>query len=137
MARAADIKFVLCCDEVRKEDNGKLFAIGIYGENIILRKVPSQINMAFLLWASASEPGDYEADVNLYLEPQLDAVAELNLGFTAHATVNRVQLVVPSIPLNIGGKGALVFRQKINGEEKEIFRMPILESQLMPKKENQ
>ncbi len=134
MARAADINFVLCCDEIRKEDNGKLFAIGIYGENIILRKAPSQIRLAFLLWASTSEPGDYEADVELYLEPQLEAVAGFNLGFTAHASAKRIQLIVPSVPLNVGGEGALVLRQKVNGEEKEIFRMPILETQPVPTK---
>ncbi|MZR30417.1 hypothetical protein [Sneathiella litorea] len=98
-------------------------------------KMDTKFILAFLFWASTSGPGDYEADVELYLEPQLDAVAEFNLGFTAHASTKRVQLIVPSVPLNVGGKGALVLRQKVNVEEKEIFRMPILETQPVPTKD--
>ncbi|WP_293962091.1 hypothetical protein [Sneathiella sp.] len=121
-----DISFVVPCDDIRREDNGKLIAIGLYGENLTIRKAPLQMPMSFIIWANANEISDYEADIEIFLEPEKSAVARLKFGFSAGEKSKRIAIPIPAISLNIGGPGALVMRQKIVEGEKEVLRLPIL-----------
>lgn len=44
-----DIKQVLVCDDVRREDNGKLLIIGMYIGDILLAKFPETLKVSFWL----------------------------------------------------------------------------------------
>ena len=125
MPKPANIKFVLCCDDIRKEDNGKLIAIGIYGDYIILNRSPVKINLAFLMWASSQEAGDYSAKFNVYLEPTVESVASIGFDFNTKLPSERIQIALPAIQLNIGRNGAVVLKQIIDDKEVEIFRLPV------------
>ena len=126
MPRTMEINFVIPCDQIRREDNGKLIAIGIYGENITIQQAPLVMEMSFIMWAAAEDVGEYEAEIEVFLEPELNAVASFKFGFTATQPSDRIAIPMPPLPLNIGGAGSLVMKQKIGEERKEILRFPII-----------
>lgn len=53
--------FTLVCDEVRREDNGKLLVIGMYNDNnILLPQVPFVLpHLTFLMSLSSDLPGNW------------------------------------------------------------------------------
>src|SRR5690348_11328478 len=53
MAALLNIKFAALCDDVRREDNGKLLFIGIYGRNIVIRRTPANLTLRMAVWVDA------------------------------------------------------------------------------------
>ena len=51
------------CDEVRREANGKMFAIGVYGSRIYVHGFPSAIGLTGMINVLFSELGDQQFKV--------------------------------------------------------------------------
>jgi len=48
--KGAKLKSFILCEEIRKEDNGKLIFIGVYPENVLAYKFPAKLK--FAIWIS-------------------------------------------------------------------------------------
>jgi hypothetical protein len=54
-------KFTLVCDDVRREDNGKLLVIGMYTPGITLPKLPFRMpKIVFLSYFEVTAPGAWD-----------------------------------------------------------------------------
>jgi hypothetical protein len=55
-ATKIDIDFAFICDEVRREDNGKLLIIGVYTNDIIVMNFPVNLLLAVVVGFNVDEP---------------------------------------------------------------------------------
>jgi Family of unknown function (DUF6941) len=51
-------RFGIFCDQVRREDNGKLLMIGVYGHNIGVQKFPVQMGLSLVICLQSHSPAD-------------------------------------------------------------------------------
>jgi len=52
---ALTLRATLICDEIRREDNGKLLFVGVYTPNLVVRQLPATLPLcAFQMWDSDS-----------------------------------------------------------------------------------
>lgn len=57
---ALTCRVTLICDDIRREDNGKLMFLGIYTPNIVVPQLPAALSLsAFQLW-EADAPGAHQ-----------------------------------------------------------------------------
>lgn len=72
---AADVEFryAVLCDDVRREDNGKLFVIGMYGGDIrVTAKPPAQIPVTVLCFVHANvAPTEAKIDIEFLIDDKL------------------------------------------------------------------
>lgn len=45
--RSLEVDCALCCDSVRKEDNGKLILVGIYQQDVLVTQFPAKLTIQF------------------------------------------------------------------------------------------
>ena len=50
------VRFGIVCDQVRREDNGKLFMIGVYGRNITVASFPAQLMLSVVIGVWSNKP---------------------------------------------------------------------------------
>ncbi|RTL63702.1 MAG: hypothetical protein EKK41_22925 [Hyphomicrobiales bacterium] len=106
-----ELKYGLLCDEVRREDNGKLFFIGAYGPSILVAAFPATLVLSLVL----------AVDVDGPCESTLEFIISLNgteyrkgKGALLLGTKGRNMAIIGGIPLEgLGGPGALTFQVKI------------------------
>ena len=60
---------ILLCDDVRKEDNGKEFLIGVYSGNILLSELPTNLIVCLWLLAETRIAGDVEKEIRFLRTP--------------------------------------------------------------------
>jgi hypothetical protein len=125
MKNPVDVTFVVPCDEVRQEINGKFIALGIYSERLVVPQFPFQMAMSFFLWVKAKPDREYESEYEVILEPEEKPAARFGFGFKSGENMTeRAGIPLPAVPLNIGQAGALVLRDFQT--KKELLRLPII-----------
>ena len=50
-------RFILVCDDVRREDNGKLLIVGMYTHGILFHSFPVNISLTAVVGVECEEPG--------------------------------------------------------------------------------
>ena len=63
-----DFEFALVCDDARREDNGKLFLIGVYGTNMLVPSFPAALVVALAMGVSATESTELQTDLRVLLD---------------------------------------------------------------------
>ena len=59
-------KYTLVCDDVRREDNGKLIVVGMYTPGITLPKFPFRLSkLTFVSYFEVTEAGKWELVVSI------------------------------------------------------------------------
>ena len=95
MSDAVKIETALICDEVRKEDNGKLIIVGLYATNIRFTVLPAAGVFTFLVIAQALKTGDHDVQFRVKLA---DTVLYESKGGQIHARQpGRVLVPLPNI----------------------------------------
>jgi hypothetical protein len=53
-------KYTIICDDVRREDNGKMMLIGVYNDKIVVPQIPFQLpTLTFFIALDADRPGNW------------------------------------------------------------------------------
>jgi len=60
-----EIKYVLVCDDVRREDNGKEILIGVYSSDIQTTVFPSNLALVFWMELVTKKPGRHRIDIRV------------------------------------------------------------------------
>lgn len=64
-----DVKYVLVCDDIRREDNGKELIIGLYSRDIVALKFPINMLVAFWIQYVPLVVGEFDIDFRLTGKP--------------------------------------------------------------------
>lgn len=80
-------KSALLCEQVRREDNGKLFFVGVYQENVLAYKFPLNYMLSFWVEAETTEKNN-QLEFEISVRPlkggkkKIISKAELDIAFT-------------------------------------------------------
>jgi hypothetical protein len=119
-----EILFVVPCDDIRQEGNGKLMAIGIYSDSFVPSEFPATVALSLLVWMRVPSAGQYETTLEVFVEPGAKPVAGLKFGFEAEGATARSGAPIPAIPLMLKEPGAIVVRA--GKDAKEVLRLPVI-----------
>jgi hypothetical protein len=117
---AINQKYILVCDEVRQENNGKFMVIGLYTPDMTLPQIPFVLpSLTFFIALDSDRPGTHQCRISLqHLETgQVLAQGMGGFGFlrpglaTFPIKFNNVQIM---------GAGAYTFSLTIDGERDPI-----------------
>jgi hypothetical protein len=118
-----DCRFTIVCEDVRREDNGKLLIIGAFAPDIVIASIPSVLKqLVFLQLFDWKEKGQFS------LRGRLDCIS--------HSGVSQVAsgLLVVEVPkpgpgvtgflfnsLKIEQTGEYIFRTSFEGHQDNLF----------------
>jgi hypothetical protein len=112
---ALEVGAGIVCDEVRREDNGKLILIGVYPSNIVVAELPAVLVLWLVLKLEATEPVDATFEFRVSLNGQQLRTGK---GRIPIRTQGPSWIVLPSILLDkITTEGRLAFEVRTPGEE--------------------
>ena len=124
MKEKVRVRYGIVCDDARREDNGKIILIGIYGSNIVLQKIPAVLPLCTAIF--------YDADASIELPFTFRVLLgkeQLNDGngkFNFSPARNGISLI-PNIPLSITNEGMLKFEIRFErGAWQTIAALPVV-----------
>lgn len=121
---AHSIKYGILCEDIRREDNGKLILIGMYGRNIELSAVPSPLALALLIAIDAVSPGTSKIEVIASLNDEQVSKATGEIGFDGKGLT---LVTLPPFLIVIKEQGTLLIRAKLEtGDWAELWNGPVL-----------
>lgn len=62
------LNFAFVCDDVRREDNGKMIYIGAYGRDVRVANFPATVILSLVLSFDAQEAGQWEIEIECQAE---------------------------------------------------------------------
>jgi hypothetical protein len=112
-------KYIIMCDDIRREDNGKLVIIGMYMDTIQVPALPFPLpTLTFLSVLSCDRPGQFRFSFKLKQEEGGTQPLAEGMG---QAPVNdpRQPLVMPikMVGLQINAPGLYTFSLEFDGQE--------------------
>lgn len=113
-ASSVEINYALLCDDVRREDNGKLLIVGAYGSTVKIPQFPAMVCFSLLISFTASKAGTFHFDLESLLDG--DIVNQGN-GTILIDTLGRGLSGVGPLPCSISKPGLLEFRVRVEGED--------------------
>ncbi len=127
-ASKINIDFALICDEVRREDNGKLLIIGLYAYDIIVRNFP--VDLALTVVVSVNVDAPIETDFELKISHDGKLMSDMKGRFR----VEKSSITgFPKLTLHISDPGELQFEMRFgDGEWRTIRKTPILSANVSP-----
>jgi hypothetical protein len=115
MAYDIEVGDGLVCDDVRREDNGKLILIGVYSSNMIVRELPAVLAPYLVIKLKANEPVDRAIQFRIMLNGEKIRSGKGRIKLSpgpAH------WIVVPAIILDkLATEGVLDFDLQIEDSE--------------------
>ena len=118
-----NITTAFVCDDVRREDNGKLIIIGAYGGNVGIAKIPSRLRLSLVVRALVSEPGETDIEFRALLDGKPQSHQK---GHIAIESVSATMFSVPGLSIEIDNPGNLEFQFRLlpSDEWETIFSIP-------------
>jgi hypothetical protein len=114
-------KLTLVCDDVRREDNGKLIIIGVYTPDIRVAQIPFVFpSLTFLQWLETSQAGQYEFRSSLNLLEDGKAIAQI-VGMTEAKRPGVMLNVLRLMNLRIQSTGTYTFTTRFEQHGEPII----------------
>jgi hypothetical protein len=121
------INYGLVCDAVRREDNGKLILIGVYGGNIGLPRFPATLILALVLDAESKQPGSTTLSARVRMGRKV--IAESTGRVETFAAGSALISISGIVLRDLEKEGILKFEIQKNGGRWETVRaMPLVRS---------
>ncbi len=129
MTARLKMQYALVCDDVRREDSGKLILIGVYARDIRLTSVPATLVLSLVVNVMAPEPLEVDFEFQCIVDEVQKGSAKGHLKLTeAGASLfNIPRLVLPDIM----GDTELSFQWRQNQSDpwETIYSIPIVAPQ--------
>jgi len=119
---ALSAKYVLVCDDFRREDNGKFLVVGLYTPDIAVPMVPFGMpTLTFFAMLEADRPGDYSFRAKLQ---------HMETGQVVVQAMGIIPVVDPNQPIicpikfggvMLGNHGTYSFSLEIDGQREPII----------------
>jgi hypothetical protein len=117
---AISAKYVLVCDEVRQENNGKFIIVGLYTPDLVVPQIPTVLPaLTFFVGLDSDRPQNCQFRINLQHLETGQVVAQAMGGFTIQRPgLGPVPIRFGNLQLN--AQGAYLFNLQIDGEREPI-----------------
>ncbi|MFO1113035.1 MAG: hypothetical protein U1E38_01205 [Rhodospirillales bacterium] len=119
------LRYGIVCEDIRREDNGKLILIGVFARDIGISNFPASLVLALCVSMEVDEPGDFEIEFQFLFRDEISIQGKTSI------TINDPGLgmiVIPRFPIeNITGEGGISFRFRQAGSEwQTVASLPIV-----------
>jgi hypothetical protein len=100
------------CDDIRREDNGKMILIGVYGREVTVGALPALLIMSVFTIVQSKIAGDIPFTIRVIgdgdhqLIPNIPLVAKISGSLTAN-------IVIKGLPINLLSEGKITFQWKM------------------------
>ena len=122
----ATIESVFVCDDVRREDNGKLIIIGVYGRDIGFSQFPATIAPRLVIRFNLDGPIDGEVELRSLLddEPKTTIKGKIKQEIPGIALLSTPPILVD----NIDSDAMLKFQWRFSDSEEweDVYSIPIV-----------
>lgn len=119
--------YVIVCDDIRTESNGKDIFIGVYTGDIVIGKVPGMLNLCFWVDAKTTGTGERAFEYRVVLEPDDIQIARIGATLISTPDADSGSFAFGGIIFQVQRPGALSVQFKQSGEEwREIMRKKII-----------
>lgn len=108
------------CDELRVENNGKLFIIGMYSPDMSVPQLPFVLpTLTFVFWLECDRPGSYQFNARLAHLESGAVITQAMGGFGINATRPGAVGLLPIrlMGLRFSQAGAHTFSLQFQGEQ--------------------
>lgn len=113
-------KFTLLCDDVRREDNGKLIIVGLYTPNIMVSQIPIVFpTLTFLQWIETSSAGQFQFNSSLEFLETGTKIAQV-IGIAEPKEPGPMFNILRFMNLKIQNSGAYTFTTLIDKHAEPI-----------------
>lgn len=129
-AEVFELETVVICDDIRQENNGKLFLIGAYTANILVASFPASFPLRALI---ITKPGT-EAPHSFALEWNFEGTTLATLGANQERPDEEgvgIALMLPAVPLSFPTAGLLKL-EIIAGDKRQTVIAKRLEQSSVP-----
>lgn len=123
---SVEIAFAILCEGVRREDNGKLFAYGMFGNNVLLPSFPALLELCLLLRIMPVAPGEHDLHFKVMVSDQ--EVVKFG-GKVKSIDGSPETTATPIFPVQIESPGTLSFAASDDGENwATVLSMPVMQN---------
>ena len=128
MKGALKVDLALICDDVRREDNGKLIIIGVYNRNIQVPKLPATLILSSVVRLVATEATDIDVEFQYLMagEPKASTKGHLKVTEAGPSLLN-----LPPLPIvDIRSECDLEFQWRFGPDDtwETIYSIPVVTS---------
>ncbi|AZO68633.1 MULTISPECIES: hypothetical protein [unclassified Mesorhizobium] len=114
-------KFACLCDDVRREDNGKMILIGVYGSDIVLSGAANLL-LNMVVWMDIPETKAYDLNVEILIDGVIQNSGKIKFSMTK--ALHGVGSF--PIPLNVSKSGVIDIKIGEDGRPvTNIFSVPV------------
>lgn len=122
MPEAASIKSVVICDDVRREDTGKWFLIGVYSKDIAVERVPTKISLSIWIEIDYLQPGELDFSFQATHQPTGMELWTVTGRAEVKAPERGEAIVMAGLPLQIDAEGTLELRARLGSEAWQVIK---------------
>ena len=109
---ALNHKYTLVCDDVRREDNGKLIVVGLYTPGIVLAQFPLTLpKLMFLVCLEPTDKGSWKLDFRLTHLPTSALVGptgRVDLNVPVVGSLTYLPIAIPNVQFQMPGDYAFM-----------------------------
>ena len=118
---------VIICDDIRKEENGKLLIVGAYPEGIAISNLPAQLTLGVIFLFQSSGPGHVSFQIELRAPGGDTARANIEMDVKYEPRPHSVATVpLSGIPVAIKEEGDMILAFRHKDDEWQTLRiMPV------------
>lgn len=119
--------YVIVCDDIRTETNGKQIFIGVYSGDIVVGDTPTTMNLSFWVDVKTEGIGQRAFEYKILLEPGDLEVAKIGATLVSSPDAERGSFAFGGISFQVQREGYLLIQFRQLGEEwQELERKKII-----------
>jgi len=108
------VEYSIVCDHIRREDNGKLILIGVYGGSILVPSLPAAFGLSQFVRVTPTGPGAADVEFRVLFEGTEIAKAEAHLAIGP--TQDQALISLGPFPIAVDRAGMLRFEIREKGK---------------------
>lgn len=101
------VNYGVVCEDIRREDNGKLFLIGVYGKDIRARAMPATLVLSLYANVAADETFSGEIEFRCLVNGEISSGSKGNLVITE---TGDSAIIFPAVPVVVPTASLLEFQ---------------------------
>ncbi len=124
---AITARYILMCDDVRREDNGKFIVLGMYTPDMVVQQIPFLMpTLTFLINLESDRPGNFQFQTKVEhqesgtIVPQTQAMGIIAIANPLQTAVIPVKFV--GVVFNV--QGLYSFSLELTGQQREPILSP-------------
>jgi len=119
-------RYILMCDDVRREDNGKFLLIGLYTPGIVTAQIPVVLpTLTFFCELECSRPGTFRLTFRLRHEEGNQTLVEGMAPVNVADPTQPVIMPVKMGPIQINSPGGYTFSLEFESQPPIVHSFPV------------